>query len=68
MAKVQSSPIAKAARLLDLVPYISTHQGISIKDLAQEFDVSTTELLDDLNTLWICGTVPYTHLTPTTKT
>ena len=51
MAKLQSSPIAKAARLLDLVPYISTHQGISVKDLAQEFDVSTTELLDDLNTL-----------------
>lgn len=62
MAKVQSSPIAKAARLLDLVPYISTHQGISIKDLAQEFDVSTTELLDDLNTLWMCGLPGYTPL------
>jgi proteasome accessory factor C len=62
MAKQQSSPIAKAARLLDLVPFISTHQGISVKDLANEFAVSTDELLDDLNTLWMCGLPGYTPL------
>lgn len=62
MAKVQSTPLAKAARLLDLVPYISTHQGISVKSLAEEFGVSTDELLDDLNTLWMCGLPGYTPL------
>ena len=62
MAKQQSSPIAKTARLLDLVPFITTHQGISIKELAKEFDVSTEELLDDLNTLWMCGLPGYTPL------
>ncbi len=62
MAKAQSSPISKAARLLDLVPFISTHQGISLKELAAEFDVSTNELLDDLNTLWMCGLPGYTPL------
>ena len=62
MAKTQSSPISKAARLLDLVPYISTHQGVSLKDLAIEFDISVTELLDDLNTLWMCGLPGYTPL------
>jgi proteasome accessory factor C len=62
MAKQQSSPIAKAARLLDLVPYITTHQGISIKDLAHEFAISDEELLDDLNTLWMCGLPGYTPL------
>lgn len=62
MAKTQSSPISKAARLLDLVPFISTHQGISVKDLAAEFDVSVAELLDDLNTLWMCGLPGYTPL------
>lgn len=62
MAKQPTSPIAKAARLLDLVPYISTHQGISMNDLAREFAVSTEELLDDLNTLWMCGLPGYTPL------
>ncbi len=62
MAKSQSTPIAKAARLLDLVPYISTHQGIAIKDLAAEFDITPTELFDDLNTLWMCGLPGYTPL------
>lgn len=62
MAKRQSSPIAKAARLLDLVPYISTHQGVSVKSLAIEFGVSVDELLDDLNTLWMCGLPGYTPL------
>jgi proteasome accessory factor C len=62
MSKAQSTPIAKAARLLDLVPYISTHQGISLKTLAGEFDVTPAELLDDLNTLWMCGLPGYTPL------
>lgn len=62
LPKNQSSPITKAARLLDLVPYISTHQGISIRDLASEFDVTPSELLDDLNTLWMCGLPGYTPL------
>jgi predicted DNA-binding transcriptional regulator YafY len=45
----------KAARLLDLVPYIYKNQGVSIEDLAQEFEVSRDEILSDLNTLWMCG-------------
>ena len=62
MAKQTTSPIAKTARLLDLVPFITTHQGISIKDLAKEFAITTEELLDDLNTLWMCGLPGYTPL------
>jgi proteasome accessory factor C len=58
----KSSPIEKTARLLDLVPYISTHQGISIQDLAREFSVSPDELISDLNSLWMCGLPGYTPL------
>ena len=47
---------------LDLVPFITTHQGISIKDLAKEFAITSEELLDDLNTLWMCGLPGYTPL------
>jgi predicted DNA-binding transcriptional regulator YafY len=51
----KSSPTEKAARMLDLVPYISTHQGISTSELASEFAISIPELLSDLNALWFCG-------------
>ncbi|CAN2198928.1 COG2378 Predicted transcriptional regulator [Candidatus Nanopelagicaceae bacterium] len=54
MAK-RSTPMEKAARLLDLVPFLYKNQGISIESLAQEFDVSREEILSDLNTLWMCG-------------
>ena len=40
MARAQASPVERAARLLDLVPFISTHQGISVKDLAHEFELT----------------------------
>ena len=62
MADKQSTPLEKAARLLDLVPYISTHQGVAISELAAEFEVSESELLSDLNTLWMCGLPGYTPL------
>jgi len=62
MAKPQSTPVERAARLLDLVPFISTHQGISLTDLAQEFSLTESELLSDLNTLWMCGLPGYTPL------
>lgn len=62
MAKSTTSPIDKAARLLDLVPYISTHQGIALTDLASDFGIKEDELLDDLNTLWMCGLPGYTPL------
>ena len=62
MAKNQSTPVEKAARLLDLVPFISTHQGIELSELAKEFNLSEDELLSDLNTLWMCGLPGYTPL------
>jgi proteasome accessory factor C len=62
MVKIQTTPVEKAARLLDLVPFISTHQGIALSELANEFDLSESELLSDLNTLWMCGLPGYTPL------
>ncbi len=62
MVKSQSTPVEKAARLLDLVPFISTHQGIALSELAQEFNLTESELLSDLNTLWMCGLPGYTPL------
>ena len=66
MAKKESknavSPLERTSRLLDLVPYINTHQGISLVELAEVFEVSTDQMISDLTTLWMCGLPGYTPL------
>ena len=62
MAKAFSAPLARTARLLDLVPYLNSHQGISIQDLSKTFEVTPTQMISDLTTLWMCGLPGYTPL------
>ncbi len=62
MSRVTSPTLAQTERMLNLVPYLSTHQHIPISKLCDEFGVSKKELLDDLNTLWMCGLPGYTPL------
>ena len=62
MGKNFSAPLERTARLLDLVPYINTHQGIALKDLAAVFEVSHAQMVNDLTTLWMCGLPGYTPL------
>ena len=53
---------ARAIRLLDLVPYLVSHSGISVTSLAKEFGVGKEEILKDLNLLFMCGLPGYTPL------
>ncbi len=63
MIKKESNPaLDRTARLLDLVPFLATHQGISVEELAVEFSISASEMLSDLTTLWMCGLPGYTAL------
>lgn len=62
MSKEKTPALLKVSRLLDLVPYLTTHQNISVSDLALRFQVSKKEIIDDLNTLWMCGLPGYTPL------
>ena len=62
MVKKISAPLERTARLLDLVPYISSHQGISLKELAKTFKVDQGQMTNDLTTLWMCGLPGYTPL------
>lgn len=62
MNKDLSAPLLRTARLLDLVPYLNSNQGISIQDLAKDFGVSTAQISSDLTTLWMCGLPGYTPL------
>lgn len=55
-----SAPLKEVARMLDLVPYLSTHSFISLKTLAEEFQVSEKEIVKELTTLSMCGLPGYT--------
>lgn len=57
-----SSGLERTERLLDLVPYLATHQGIALEELAREFSVSVSQITEDLTTLWMCGLPGYTPL------
>ena len=52
----------RALRLMDLVPYISSRPGVSIRELSEEFSVTKEEILKDLNLLFLCGLPGYTPL------
>ena len=57
-----SDAATRALRLIDLVPFLHSHPGISLKDAANEFHVSVPELVADLNLLFMCGLPGYTPL------
>jgi proteasome accessory factor C len=51
---------ARLRRLLAMVPWILTHPGTTIRELALRFDAPEAELEADLELLPMCGLPPYT--------
>ena len=49
-------------RLLDLVPYLTANQGVALEKIAADFQTDKSTVVDDLNTLWMCGLPGYTPL------
>lgn len=49
----------RLVRLLNLVPYFQENPGISAADAAVELGVTTSQLMSDLNQLWMCGLPGY---------
>jgi len=43
------------ARMLTLVPYLQSRDGIPVKQVAADFGVTTKQIVKDLNVLWFCG-------------
>jgi proteasome accessory factor C len=56
----QSAPIQEVSRLLDLVPFLSTHSHISLKELANEFGITEKAMANELTALSMCGLPGYT--------
>ncbi|MET4612677.1 proteasome accessory factor C [Rhodococcus sp. PvR044] len=50
---------SRLARLLNMVPYFIANPGMSAAEAAAELGVSTAQLMDDLNQLWMCGLPGY---------
>lgn len=50
---------SRLARLLNMVPYFIANPGISAVEAAEELGVTTKQLMDDLNQLWMCGLPGY---------
>ncbi|MFJ1455871.1 YafY family protein [Nocardia wallacei] len=49
----------RLSRLLNMVPYFLANPGISAADAAAELGVTTKQLMNDLNQLWMCGLPGY---------
>jgi proteasome accessory factor C len=62
MSKPLQTPLGRTARLLDLVPFLASHQGIELKTLSGNFDITDAQMVADLTTLWMCGLPGYTPL------
>jgi proteasome accessory factor C len=51
-----STAVEQVERLLNLVPYLRSHPGVTVAQVADEFGVSQKQIAKDLNVLWFCGT------------
>ncbi len=52
--------LGRLERILLLVPYCVRYPGVSIKELAERFGAPESEILEDLNLLFVCGLPDYT--------
>ena len=50
-----STAVEQVERLLNLVPYLRSHPGVTVAEVADEFGVSQKQIAKDLNVLWFCG-------------
>ncbi len=57
-----SSPTAgeRLGRLLAIVPWVAAHDGPSITEVCDRFDITEKDLTADLNLLFLCGVYPFT--------
>ena len=51
----------RLGRLLDMVPWLLQHRGVSIAEAAHEFGVDEDQVVEDLELLFVCGTPGYGH-------
>lgn len=50
----------RLARLLTIVPWVASHDGPTVEEVCSRFGVAESELLADLELLFLCGVHPFT--------
>jgi proteasome accessory factor C len=53
-------PTGRINRLLSLIPYVLKHQGVTLDELSEVFEISQEQLLKDLQLIFLCGQPDYT--------
>ena len=43
-------------RMLGMITYLDRHEGVPVEAIAEQFGVSTRQVMDDIDTLWVTGT------------
>lgn len=49
----------RLVRMLGMVAYLERHGGVPVEELAEQFHVSRSQVIDDVDTLWVTGTPGY---------
>jgi proteasome accessory factor C len=52
---VTTSAREQVPRMLALVPYLRSRNGVPVEQVAADFGVTTAQIIKDLNVLWFCG-------------
>lgn len=50
----------RLARLLDIVPWVASRDGPTLREVSERFGISEDELVAELNLLFLCGLYPFT--------
>lgn len=59
-APARTTASDRVARMLAMVPWIASHDGPTVDEICQRFQVSRPKLLEDLEVLSLVGVPPYT--------
>lgn len=46
-------------RMLGMITYLDRHAGVPVEEIAEQFGVSSDQVLSDIDTLWVTGTPGY---------
>lgn len=59
LADDKTSSLDRMARILALVPFVTSHPGVDMSELMDHFGVTRKQLIADLELLFVCGTPGY---------
>ena len=60
MAPPRPAAADRLRRLLALVPWVVANDGPTLAEVCERFDVGEEDLLEELNTVFLCGVHPFT--------